>query len=206
MITRLPTPAVAPEPTPSARFAEEAAAWMKRLIGMSVFGMALVLLFPGFARRSTETLVRRPWASLGLGFGVLVGVPVATMLVFLIGLLIGGWWMAPLAFAAYLGLLPVAFSIVGLLAGQVILERMGRRSLGETWTVLIGLVAIGLVSLVPVLGGIVLFVGLLVGLGAGILALMASYRERGGLGAPAAPPPPLLDESGEPIARLEPIR
>jgi cytoskeletal protein CcmA (bactofilin family) len=197
--TRFEDPAAQPEPSPAARFGAGAVAWLQMLVGLSVFGLLLVLVFPGLGTRSTEALVRRPWTSLGIGFALLVGVPFAALLLFVVGLAIGGWWIGPLLLALYLGALPAGYTMSGLLAGRFVVERIAHRHLATGWCLLIGLVLFGLVGLVPILGGVVLFGAVVFGLGAGALALAAIYR-----GRPVTDVlPPPLDVHGEPAG--EPI-
>lgn len=196
---RLPAAPASAEPSLATRFGQGALAWFQTLVGLSVLGLAIVLLFPGLSTRTTETLGRRPWASLGLGFGVLVGMPIAAMLLFVLGLLIGGWWLGLLALTLFIGLLPVGYTMVGLYVGRVIMARAGRPAVGDGWVLMIGLVVMGLVSLVPLVGVVVLFAALLFGLGACVLALTSIYRERA---TPASPPPSRSEGPGEPIARL----
>jgi hypothetical protein len=199
MTTRLESPAGPAEPGPAARFGERALEWLRTLIGLSVFGLLLVLLFPGFSNRSAQTLEHDPWASLGLGFGVIVGVPIAAVLLFVAGLLIGGWWIGPLLLVVYFGALPVGYAIAALLVGRVIMQRVGRPHVATGWSLLAGLVVFGLASLVPVAGGLALFMALLFGLGAGVLALTAGYRELSR--KEGAPPPPevRVEPLGEPM-------
>src|SRR5438067_13673153 len=91
--THLPAAPASTEPSRPTRLGQGALAWFQTLVGLSVLGLPIVLLFPGFSRRTTATLGHRPWTSAGLGLAVLVGTPVAAMLLFIVGLLIGGWWL-----------------------------------------------------------------------------------------------------------------
>jgi cytoskeletal protein CcmA (bactofilin family) len=201
--TRLPAAPASAEPSPAARFGQGVLAWFQTLIGLSMFGLTVVLLFPGFSQQTTNVLTHRPWASLGFGFAVLVGMPLAAMLLFVLGLLIGGWWLGLLALALYIGLLPVAYTMVGLYVGRFIMVRTGRPSVGNGWALLTGLLALGLVSVVPLVGGVVLFAALLFGLGAVVQAVVSIHRART---EAADPPPARLEDPGEPIARLAPTR
>jgi cytoskeletal protein CcmA (bactofilin family) len=199
MTTRLEGQATPAPPSPAARFGEASLAWFKALIGMSVFGLALLFLFPGFTSRFAETVAAQPWASLGLGFAVLVGMPIAAVLLFVAGLLIGGWWIGPLALALYLASLPVGFTVAGLFLGRLMLQRVGRPNVASGWSLLAGLVLLGLVSLVPLVGAVALFVALLFGLGAFIQALIATYREWPGATGTRPTPEAHADNLGEPI-------
>ncbi len=145
--------------------------------GLFVLGLLLVLPFPWFTSRSLATLRASPWTSLGIGFSVLVGVPVLAFLVFLFGLLVGGWWLAVMLLAVYAIALVVAFVASSIFAGCWILERLGRTDLGLVVALLVGLIALLLVAAVPIVGAIVGFVATLFGLGA--LALTAVQVHEG---------------------------
>lgn len=137
----------------------------------------LVLLFPNFVQRSTEALVQAPWVSLGLGFSLLVGVPVAAVLLFVAGLLVGGWWLGLLALALYFLMLPIGCAIVGLFVGRLVMQRAGRPGVASGWSLLVSLALLGVVSLVPIAGGIAILAALTFGLGAGTLAPSAPRDE-----------------------------
>ena len=200
MATRLEAEGAAPEAGPAAQAGQRVLNTLRTLVGLSVFGLGMVLLFPGFSRRATATLTSAPWASLGYGLLLLAGAPVAALLLFVIGLMIGGWWIGLLLLALLLALLPVGVSIVGLLIGQVIMQRAGRPNVALSWSLLAGLVVMALVSLVPVVGGIVLFAAMLFGLGAGIVTLTAIYRGRTGAAGSPSPSPGALGPSAEDMA------
>jgi cytoskeletal protein CcmA (bactofilin family) len=196
---RLEGEAVPAAPSPAAQFLERALDWFRMLVGLAAFGLAMVLLFPRFMHRSTEALVRAPWGSLGLGFALVVGVPVAAVLLFVAGLLIGGWWLGLLTLALYFLMLPVGCAIAGLFVGRLIMQRAGRPGIASGWSLLAGLALLGVVSLVPVAGGIAILAALMVGLGAGTMALKDAYCEPA-TGAGNPPPPEIpVERFGEPI-------
>ena len=199
MVTRLETPAAPAEPSPAARFGELALSWVRTLVGLSILGLALVLLFPGYMLRSTEMLVASPWASLGLGGGLMVGVPMASLLVFGVGLLIGGWWLGPALLALSLMMLPVSCAIIGLFLGRLIMLRAGRPGVASGWSLVLGLAVLGVVSLVPVAGGIAILAALMFGLGAGVMTLVATYREPAVMAGSPSTPDDAGRQFGEPI-------
>jgi len=90
---------------------------------------------------------------------------------------------------AGLALLPLGYAIVGLYLGHLVLQRAGRADQADAWHLLIGLVLLGLVSIVPLAGSIILLAVLLFGLGALVIALVATYR-----GQPVP--------TGDPVAQL----
>jgi hypothetical protein len=145
--------------------------WLRTLIGLFVLGLLFILLAPRFGRRTVGTLGGSPWASLGLGIALLICVPIAALLVFVVGLFVGGWWLALILLALYGIALVLSVAVSGLFLGRWILERVGRRPVPLVWALLLGLGLLLLVSLVPVAGGVVIAVAMFCGLGA--LALTA---------------------------------
>ena len=156
--------------------ADRVIGWLRALVGLSVLGILFVLLAPGYSRRTADTLGRAPWLSLALGLALLIGVPVAALLVFVVGLFIGGWWLALMAMALYASALMLGIAVSGLFVGRWLLERTGRRQVPLVGAVLLGLVLLLLVSVVPVAGGIVVCVAMLTGLGALVVTALRSSR------------------------------
>jgi cytoskeletal protein CcmA (bactofilin family) len=196
MTTRLEAAPAPAAPSPAARLGEAILGWLRMLVGLSAFGLVLTALFPGFMRRSIDTLVREPWPSLGLGFALLVGVPVGAVLLFVAGLLIGGWWLGPLALALYGLTLPVGCAIVGLFVGRLAMQWVGRPGVASGWSMVVGLALLGAVSLLPLAGGVAILAALMFGLGAGTLALKAAYLQQAAE-AGARPPAPAPASAGD---------
>lgn len=176
-ITHNQPPTVAP-PSPAARIGAGIVGWIRTLVGLFVLGILLVLLVPRFSTRTINTLEGAPWASLGLGFALLVGVPVLAVLVFALGLLIGGWWIALVLLALYGIALALGYVVSGLTIGCWLAHRLGRTGASLIGALLAGLVILLLVGLVPILGGIVELLALIVGLGALTLTLGRLVRGR----------------------------
>ena len=158
------------EPTALARVGLTILGWLRVLVGLFALGVAFVLLFPEFSRRTTGALSGSPWASLGLGFALFVGVPVAATILFGIGLFVGGWWLGLVTLALYSIALLLSFVVAGLFLGRWILSRTGLGEVHRVWALLLGLAILTLIGLVPFLGPLTAFVALLFGLGALVLA------------------------------------
>ncbi len=133
------------------------------LIGSAILGALVIVLAPRASARAVELGRQQPVQTFGLGLLALCAVPLAAVL---IGITLVG---IPLAFAVaalyWLGLM-LAWPALGLVVGTEV-ARWVRR--GEPLPVL-GLLAIGLIVLhllthVPVLGGLVAFLGITFGLG-----------------------------------------
>lgn len=145
--------------------------WVRWLVGLFALGLLLVLLFPDFARRSTAMLRQQPLPSLGWGTALFVGIPIAAALVFMVGLLVGGWWIGLFILALYALALALSFPVVGMLLGRWLLERFHKTGTHLVLALLLGLVVLSLVRLVPILGGLVVLATVLFGLGALLLAV-----------------------------------
>lgn len=148
--------------------------WLRFLVGVFVLGLLLVLLFPGFSGRVINRLERSPWASLGIGAALLVGVPIVALIVFILGIFVGGWWLGLFMIAAYLLACGLGYVVSSLLLGRWGSGRMGWGVLHPAWQLLAGLVVLSIASLIPIVGGLIALAAVLFGLGA--LALGATER------------------------------
>jgi len=143
-----------------------AAASIGILISLMVTGTVLLLLFPRVAAAVTDRIAQAPWKSLGLGLAVLAATPLVVILLFasLVGL-----WLGFILLAAYLVALLVGYLSGVLAAGEILLKRLRRQTeLTRGWRVaalVIMLVVVGVLGLVPGLGGLLIFALLLFGLG-----------------------------------------
>jgi len=150
--------------------------WFRSLVGLFALGLALVLLMPDFARRLPATLRQSPWRSLGWGAAVFVGTPILAALIFLIGVLLGGWWLGLIALGLYAVALALCFPVVGMFLGRWLLERFGKAGTPLVLALLLGLALLTLVGRVPVLGALIVLATVLFGLGALVLTAASSRR------------------------------
>jgi len=142
-----------------------------------VAGIVLFLLFPSFTSSATGRISTAPWKSLGLGLIVLIVTPIAAVL--LMSIVLGVW----------VGLSILAFYFVALITGLLIGcffvgdwgARLFKKELETTAHKLISLilaiVVIGLLQLIPVIGCLLVFALLLLGLGASISQLHFVYSQ-----------------------------
>lgn len=169
-----------------------AVAWAQGLVGMVLFGLLLMLILPTFMRRSTDVVLTEPWPSLGFGCLTVVFVPAVALMVFLFGLLVGGWWIAFVLLSVYAIALVVA-PIVGALAFGTATLGHSHRPIHPIWLMLFGLAAIWVVALVPLVGWLAGVAALLFGLGAIVVTswhgLRAQHPHAPRAGQPPAPTP-----------------
>ncbi len=176
------------QPTAAQRVAGALVGWIRLMIGLFVLGLLVLLPFGAFSRRASDAIGGAPLATLGLGLAVLIGVPIVALIVFVLGLLVGGW---PLSLGA-LALLAIAMA-VGYVLAALFVGRSGLRLLGQPevhplLALLVGLVLLTAVGLVPFLGGLIGLAAVVFGLGALTLTLVRSWREStpAAAGAPGA--------------------
>ncbi len=140
-------------------------------ISTLIIGLLLIHFYPKYNREAVSTLRKRPWASLGIGFIVLVLTPI--IFVLLLATVVG----IPLAFillASYLITLYLVRIFVILWAGVGIFEWLGKTVHGG-WALVVGLVVYSLLTLIPVIGDLVTFFVILFGLGAALLTKKELY-------------------------------
>ncbi|HZW93753.1 MAG TPA: zf-HC2 domain-containing protein [Candidatus Eremiobacteraceae bacterium] len=127
-----------------------------------VVGWLGLLLFPGFFRATTQA-VGSGWLSLGLGVGVLAGVPVALVVV---ALTLVGIPISLMVFAVYLVAIYLAKVWVGAFLGRILLKPSGATKGDWLLGLLVGLLILTIVGFIPYLGGLVRLGVVCLGLGA----------------------------------------
>jgi hypothetical protein len=121
-----------------------------------------LLLFPGFFLASTHS-VGSGWRSLGLGFAVLAGAPVA---MFLLAITLVGLPLSLMLLAAYLTAIGLAKIWVGAFVGQALMKHSGATKGDWLLGLLVGLLILTIIGFIPYLGGLVRFGVVCLGLGA----------------------------------------
>ncbi|MFC6837362.1 bactofilin family protein [Halomarina ordinaria] len=138
-----------------------------------LFGALLLLVLPGFSRRVATTALDAPLRSGGVGLLVLFAVPLVLVLfaITIVGLPITFLGAFLFVLVAWMG------SVYGRVAVGAWLLRFA--DVRNRWAALVvGLLVVGVLTLVPILGGLVEFVVTLLGLGA--LATVLYRAARGG--------------------------
>ena len=165
--------------------------WLRGLVGIFFLGLTFVLLMPAFTRRSTSVLMQIAGPSLGFGVVLLLGVPILAMLVFALGLLIGGWWLGIVLLFVYALALGVGYVVSAVRMGDLILARvLPRTAHAPALSLLLGILVLGSLSLIPVVGGIVSGAAITAGVGAlGLTAINGYRRQRRPVVSPTATGP-----------------
>jgi hypothetical protein len=161
------------------------------LAGSAIVGLILLRLFPRFAAEFLGALETQPLPSLGVGALALIGtLPVA----FLIGLTVVGIPVSLLMVAGYFSGMFIGWLFLALATGSILigLVRKGH-PWHHSWAFLLGLLVLYVATRIPVLGVLVTFIGLSLGLGAFLFTLYRTWRHNSALippGSPGAPAGP----------------
>src|SRR5438477_263083 len=151
------------------RFYLHQAVWLAAAMLVGWLGLAL---FPGFFQACTQA-VGAGWRSLGLGVGVLAGVPVAIVVaaVTLVGIPV-----SLMLLALYLAAIYLAKIWVGAFLGRMLLKPSGATRRDWLLGLLVGLLILTIVGFIPYLGGLVRLAMVCLGLGAFAWQLHRSLR------------------------------
>ena len=148
--------------------------WLRALVGIFALGLLLIFLLPGLSTRAIDIERAQPWASAGIGAAILVITPIVALIVFIVGILIGGWWLGLLLIPLWILALAIGFAVSGFLLGRLIFARMGWGRYHDAFALLGGLFVLTVVGLIPVIGWLIGLVAVI--LGAGALALVVTER------------------------------
>lgn len=149
------------------------------VITMMVASIVLFKLLPGFTMSAVSRISADPLKSLGAGFLALIIVPIVAILLISIVL---GVWVGLIIIALYFVALLLGFLVSCFFVGDWGARRLnkditttGRRLLSVT----IAIFVLGLLKLIPIIGGLLIFALLLSGLGAVMLQLKDIYNQSG---------------------------
>jgi hypothetical protein len=166
--------------------------WIATTVSSFLLGLVLVLFVPRAADATASTAARRLGASIGFGFLMLIGVPIAAVIAMalLVGIPIGLGVLLALGLLYWLGYTVGAFAL-----GRRLVAEPRHRMLAF----LAGFGILRLLALIPVVGGLVWLGATVWGLGALVIAARMTGRDPASQpaiapagGPPIPPPPPIL--------------
>jgi hypothetical protein len=164
------------EARPAAARGAHIAGFVFKLLALFVTATVLVMLFPRFSTSAARGIRKAPWVALGLGLAVLTSGP---LLVILLMITLIGIWLGLIVLAAYLVLLLLGYLTGVLFLADAGLARVRRaEEPGAGWrltAIAVTLLVLGLLRLIPLLGGLIGFLLLLFGLGALTRAFWRRY-------------------------------
>jgi hypothetical protein len=148
-------------------------AWLRGLIGIFALGLLLIFFLPGLSTRAIDIERAQPWASLGIGAAILVITPIIALIVFILGIFIGGWWLGLLLIPLWILALAIGYAISGFLLGRLVFARLGWGRYHDAFALLGGLFVLTVVGLIPVIGWLIGLAAVI--LGAGAMTLVVTW-------------------------------
>jgi hypothetical protein len=149
--------------------------WTLMTLGLVAVGALLAVLVPRPLAASARSLEVAPGRSFLLG---LASLPGAFILCVLLAVTVVGIPVLLLAVPAYLALVVFGAVVVAYFLGRRILLATGGYRAGDVAAVGLGAVLVSAVYLVPLLGGLALFLVALLGTGAALSAALSRRHER----------------------------
>lgn len=140
--------------------------WLRALIGIAALGLIFLFLLPRLSTRSIDTLRAQPWLSLGIGAAIVVATPIVAVIIFIIGLLIGGWWLALLLIPIWILACALGYVVSAFLTGRLVFARLGWGAYADVLALLAGLLILAIVTVIPIIGWLVGLAAVAFGLGA----------------------------------------
>ena len=150
--------------------------WLRALIGILALGLIFLFLLPRLSGRSIDTLRAEPLPSLGFGAAFVVATPIVAFIVFLIGLLIGGWWIGLLMIPIWILICAVGYVVSGFLVGRLAFAQVGWGTYHDALALAAGLLILAIVTAVPLIGWLIGLAAVLLGVGALVLATVRLAR------------------------------
>ncbi len=148
-------------------------------IAKIIVGILLIALFKPCVRRFMDTLISKPWQSLGWGFLGIIIIPVAVVILFAILI---GYPIAILCVYLYTILFYFSSIFVGFVVGEKVIQLFRKKGeISLYLSFIVGIVVLFVLGLIPVLGFIIKIFILLFGAGTLLLGgwnLMKEMREK----------------------------
>lgn len=143
-------------------FAELTSKVLFGIVSAFLIGLALILIAPATVVATSQYVQTHTLRSILVGLATLIVTPIAV--VFLL-ITIFGIPLAVLLGMLYVAAIMIAHVFVALWLGRKIGSTKGSRPGANIWALLMGLVALEVVTILPVIGGLVGFAALITGLG-----------------------------------------
>lgn len=142
-------------------------------ITLFVTGLLIMWLLPVFTDKTVSYMHKNPWGAFGMGIVAVIFLPILsiTAMATVVGIPLGIFLGAILALLCLVGHIYAAVFI-----GKGIFSGM-KTEVHRAWQLLVGLVVLGILSLIPVLGWLARIVFVLIGTGAILFEKNSVYRQ-----------------------------
>ena len=106
-----------------------------------------------------------PLGRLGLGLILALDVPLASLLLIVLGVPIGLWWLGLLGLIAFVALVAAGYAFSGIALGRALLDRLGYGQVTWILAAPLGVAILGLAALLPYVGGLIALIAVIFGMG-----------------------------------------
>jgi hypothetical protein len=169
---------------------QDGADWLRGALAFTVVGWLLLLIAPGLRGRAERATRSMPLSRFGMGIVLALDIPLVCLVVLLLGVPVGLWWLGIVGLAIFVALLVASYAYSGFQLGVLLLDRLGGPGMDRIggrrmmWfaAVPLGMVLLTLVGEVPYVGGIISLLAVVYGLG----SMLYAPREVRRAAAPAA--------------------
>lgn len=138
-----------------------------------ILGLLAIFLAPNIVRQKSEIIFNRPWISLGIGLATLILTPV---IIFILFITIIGIPLALILLLIYLLLIFFVKIFVSIAIGLKLLSSYNSRNINMYWAFIVGLIIYMIVTSIPLIGGLISFIAVTMGIGAYLLTDSNFYK------------------------------
>jgi hypothetical protein len=156
--------------TPQHVFNRVALDFLRNVVAFTIVGWLLLLVAPGLKGRARSAINMLPFRSLAVGAILVLDIPLAALLVVVIGLPLGLWWLGLLGLLMFLVLLVAGFAYAGFQLGRLLFDRVGWERVTHFAAVPIGVALLCLVGLIPYAGALLSVLATVYGIGSMLYA------------------------------------
>ncbi len=139
---------------------------IRAAVAFTLVGWLLLLIAPGLRARTYRSMQSRPLRRLGLGAILALDVPLAALLVAIIGVPLGLWWIGLVALAIFVAVAVAGYAFAGFQIGALLLSRSGGGA-RLMWMVEVplGVALLVLAGQIPYAGPVISIVAVVYGIG-----------------------------------------
>lgn len=143
------------------------------VVAMFVLGLIITALLPSFTDRTMHGMQKNTWGAFGLGIVTVIILPVLAVaaMATVIGIPVGVFLIMTLIL-----LCAVGHIYASLFIGQGVFGTFNA-NVHRAWQILVGLIILGIFTLIPILGWIARSIFVLIGTGAVLFEKHATYRQ-----------------------------
>ncbi len=166
---------------------------LRGTVAFALVGFLLLLVVPGLHARGVTAAHSVPLSRLGIGAILAIDIPLGAILLVLIGVPLGLWWVGLIVLALFAALVVASYAFSGYQLGVLILERLDAGRLMWIAELALGVLLLVIAAQIPYVGAVVTIIAVLYGIGSMLYAPAAAV-------APVQAPGPELE--ARPAAEL----